>query len=573
MDNNTQSETYAADTYISASGSLTEAPGTTASEAADTTVPADTTASAASENSVKRAGLRYVPGTGTLSDEPDRMMPRKANNAGQIVGTLYNGQPVSSDFYYYRCMLNNNGKSAYDTIHAGLLTGADTIKLTTPLSESDVDIVYYSVLYDDPQIVWAEPGFDYTYNNSGNVVSISPMYNRLANDISGTKKALENSVSKALAAMWELPNNIERSKYAHDYLTHTIDYSEGELDQNAYSALVQHKTVCAGYSQAYAYMMQKMGAPCAVLIGYAGEGHAWNIVTLNGESYVTDVTWDDPYGNPPDTYYYDYFNITSAQMSRDHTLQSPSTYLAAATGTKASYYNYFGGNAYGTDFDGTNPVSYTTSVTTTAVTTNPPAGTTSDWDDWWDDDWWNYFGIDPNWSTTSSATNPPVTTTTPHATTTTPHATTTTPHATTTTPHATTTTPHATTTTPHATTTTPHANTTTAQVTTPYDWDSYWNDDWWDYYGIDINGDYNWDWDDSNEYWYENSSSSDWWNYLDPYWEKSDWTYEGDGLWSIEDPETGYLYMYDENDGTFYCMTDDDTVYWYDSEKNEWVEL
>ena len=588
VNNNTQTDTSDGKTYISSPEMITEASETIN---ADTTVPAETTASTVSENAVKSAGLRYVPGNGTLCDEPDRMVQRKANNVSQIVGTLYNGQAVPSDFYYYRCMLNNNGKSAYDTIHAGLLTGASTIKLSTPLNTSDVDIVYYSVLYDDPQIVWAEPGYDYTYNNSGNVISISPIYNRLAKDISGAKKALENSVSKALSVMWALPNNIERSKYAHDYLTHTTDYAEGDLDQNAYSALVQHKTVCAGYSQAYAYMMQKMGAPCAVLVGYAGEDHAWNIVTLNGESYVTDVTWDDPYGNPPDTYYYDYFNITSAQMSRDHTLQSPSTYLAAATGTKASYYDYFGGNAYGTDFDDPVIVSDTPVGTSSAVTTKPPVTTTRppvttkppvtatrppvttsfDWDSYWNDDWWDYYGIDTNWYTTSTTTKPPVTTTKPPVTTTRPPVTTTKPPVTTTRP----------------------------SVTTSFDWESYWNDDWWSDYSIDNgNNDYwdfsndysswgidfsGYDYDDYNidyssyfnDYYYDTGTdgSSDWWSFLDPYWKKSDWTYEGDGIWSIEDPDSGYLYLYDESDGSFYCMDDYGTIYQYNKRNNDWSRL
>ena len=178
------------------------------------------------------------------------------------------------------------------------------------------------------------------------------------------------------------------------------------------------------------------------------------------------------------TYYYDYFNITSAQMSRDHTLQSPSTYLAGATGTKASYYNCFGGNAYGTDFDDPVIVSDTPVGTSSAVTTKPPVITT----------------------------RPP--------------------------------------------------------VTTSFEWESYWNDDWWGDYSIDNgNNDYwnfsndysNWgidfsdyDYDDYssyfNDYYYDTGTdgSSDWWSYLDPYWKKSDWTYEGDGLWSIEDPDSGY---------------------------------
>ncbi len=521
------SVTYTALTCAAVSETSDEVP-VMASEGA-----AETTALASSGGASKRGGLRYSPGIGTLSEEPDVMVLRKANKVGQIVGTLYNGESVNPNFYYYRCMLNDNGKSAYDTIHAGLLSGASTIKLSVPLSTDNVDIVFYSVLYDDPQIFWAEPGYSYTYNSSGYVISISPMYNSLAKDITGAKKAVEKSVSKALAVMWELPNNIERSKYAHDYLTHTIDYVDGDLDQNAYSALVQHKTVCAGYSQAYAYMMQKMGAPCAVVIGNSGGPHAWNIVMLDGESYVTDITWDDPYENPPDTYYYDYFNLTSRQMSQDHTLESPSTYLAPAYGTKASYYNYFGGNAYGTDFDTPVVISTEPSVTTTlypTTTTKPPATTTK----------------------------PPATTTKPPATTTKPPATTTKPPATTTRPPAATTKPPATTTKPPATTTKPPATTTTSPVTTPSDWDDYWGDEWWSEHGIDPYSNYD----------------EGWWNYLDPYWEKDDWTYdEEEELWYIDDPETGYTYFYDDMDGSFYCMDHRGRVYWYDSRRDDWIRI
>ena len=624
----TQSETTSAPDTISLSEAFTETPETVV-----TSETADTTALASSEKTEKNSGLRYNPGVGTLDEEPDTVMRRKANNVKQIVGTLYDGTPVNENFYYYRCALNNAGKSAYDTIHAGLLTGTSTIKLSSPISVSDVDIVYYSVLYDDPEIVWAEPGYNYTYNNSGNVTSISPMYNKLAKDISGTKKALEKSVSGALAVMWSLPNNIERSKYAHDYLTHTIDYVENDLDQNAYSALVQHKTVCAGYSQAFAYMMQKMGAPCAVLIGYAGEDHAWNIVMLNGENYVTDVTWDDPYGNPPNTYYYDYFNITSKQMSRDHTLQSPSTYLPSANGTYASYNSYFKGNAYPTDFNnptvigGSTPAVTTTKPATTTkppvYTTKPNTTTTFDWDSYWDDDWWSQYDIDPSWFTTTT-TKPPVYTTKP------------------------------TTTTKPITTTKPPVYTTKPNTTTTFDWDSYWNDDWWSQYGIDpswftttttkppvyttkpttttkpitttkppvyttkpttttfdwdswddwwndydywdsnnswnnnswnnnwndwnynigqIGNNYNYDFSDYfSDYYYSsgNSSSDGWWNYLDPYWTKADWTDEGDGLWSIDDEETGFIYMYDEESGMFFCIDDDGSIYWYDSSSDTW---
>lgn len=117
-----------------------------------------------------------------------------------------------------------------------------------------------------------------------------------------------------------LPEDVEKVKLVHDYLTNTIQYVAGSpYNQSAYSAIVFGITVCAGYAHAFQYCMQKLGIPAAYIVGYAGEAHAWNLLQLGGEYYCMDVTWDDPLGNPPTTYYYNYFNITDAQISKDHT--------------------------------------------------------------------------------------------------------------------------------------------------------------------------------------------------------------------------------------------------------------
>ena len=119
--------------------------------------------------------------------------------------------------------------------------------------------------------------------------------------------------------------------------------------------------------------MQKLGIPAAYIVGYAGEAHAWNLLQLGGEYYCMDVTWDDPVGNPPTTYYYDYFNITDAQISKDHTRDAISAQLPVASGTLYSFNSYFGGNQYGSDFSGldyssTIPSGYNSTPSTSSST-------------------------------------------------------------------------------------------------------------------------------------------------------------------------------------------------------------
>ena len=101
------------------------------------------------------------------------------------------------------------------------------------------------------------------------------------------------------------------------------------MNQTAYSALVNRQTVCAGYARAFQYLLQQLGIPCYYCTGYAGESHAWNIVSLDDGYYNVDVTWDDTEGGN-----YDYFNKTDQDYAGTHMRQELSVYLPPCGGKK-----------------------------------------------------------------------------------------------------------------------------------------------------------------------------------------------------------------------------------------------
>ena len=76
-----------------------------------------------------------------------------------------------------------------------------------------------------------------------------------------------------------------------------------------------------------------MSIECCLVLGEVegGEGHAWNLVKLDGEYYYMDPTWGDasyrmedeveitsPYPLPEINY--DYLNVTTQQLLKTHTL-------------------------------------------------------------------------------------------------------------------------------------------------------------------------------------------------------------------------------------------------------------
>ena len=56
------------------------------------------------------------------------------------------------------------------------------------------------------------------------------------------------------------------------------------------------QAVCAGYAGAAQYLLEYLNVPCIYVEGKTAgstEGHAWNIITLEGEYYYFDATNGD----------------------------------------------------------------------------------------------------------------------------------------------------------------------------------------------------------------------------------------------------------------------------------------
>jgi hypothetical protein len=109
----------------------------------------------------------------------------------------------------------------------------------------------------------------------------------------------------------------------HDWLCKNISYGQSPdgSDQDIYGALVKKRALCAGYAEAFSYLLSKAQIKSSVISGDAigndgiGVSHAWNLVYIDGEPYYFDVTWND--NDPADWEYY-WFGITSKEFQRSH---------------------------------------------------------------------------------------------------------------------------------------------------------------------------------------------------------------------------------------------------------------
>lgn len=202
--------------------------------------------------------------------------------------------------------------------------------------------VYHVFLADYPEYFWLSGGFSYSNDDVTTFVNrVIPDYSIKGAKLNEQKSVFEAKVNSLVQGL-NGKSDYEKSLILHDRLAETTEYTlKCNNHQNAYGALVEGKAVCAGYSKAYQHLLHKVGIPAWCVIGtsedpisHQPQNHEWNLLSLDGKWYYSDITWDDQ-----DEYlFYAYFNITTKQMQQNHTVTEFAQYLPNANATDANYF-------------------------------------------------------------------------------------------------------------------------------------------------------------------------------------------------------------------------------------------
>ncbi|MBQ0041177.1 MAG: hypothetical protein KBS56_04035 [Clostridiales bacterium] len=101
----------------------------------------------------------------------------------------------------------------------------------------------------------------------------------------------------------------------YDYIANNISYDYAGLRNRefksftAWKALCKGTAVCQGYSLLMYRMLLECGIDCRIVAADQGssiaeEGHAWNLIKLNGDYYYGDTTWESTSNNTSGQYLY-----------------------------------------------------------------------------------------------------------------------------------------------------------------------------------------------------------------------------------------------------------------------------
>lgn len=111
----------------------------------------------------------------------------------------------------------------------------------------------------------------------------------------------------------------ENLRIIHDYIVdntkYDLEYVEkktNRISNTAYAPLFNGYAICSGYTDLMALFLYEMGIDT---IRVANEKHTWNLIDLDGEKLIIDLTYDDPVSESGNDHIrHSYFLITSDQL-------------------------------------------------------------------------------------------------------------------------------------------------------------------------------------------------------------------------------------------------------------------
>ncbi len=306
-----------------------------------------------STDQVSTGGIISKPIRGIQIDEVE-----EESDYNSISSTRVNSSSIAkySDNYGYST-LSDNGKRVYKSLekiglsfhnggknakkmsyhdNKGVLHSVYVTKVadvsTYNVYARELNKIFFAFEADHPMLYWAS-GVVFASTGSVNNPKVTSIYLTVDQSYYSASKRAKiqrainsgmNSYCKKIDAMkTKGASDMSIELMVHDMLINKCSYafdSYGEPEDatwahNIYGIFGKNTAVCQGYAKAFQLLMNYAGIDCIYAIGWGlGEGHAWNLVKLDGTWYGVDTTWNDT----GDGIAYYFFNTSTKLFSNTH---------------------------------------------------------------------------------------------------------------------------------------------------------------------------------------------------------------------------------------------------------------
>ena len=223
-----------------------------------------------------------------LSSEPSEVQALRKQDVQQAVDSFQE---------YYFGLLGEEEQRIYRQMLEGIQKRQDEFYLTSA-DEKMISKVYHALLKDHSELFWVHNREDvYTTSYKGtDYCRFSPGYTYTDQEVEEINAAIQKAVTEVNMEITQATSAYDKVKTVYTYLIDQVEYEASDDDQNIAGIFWKKKAVCAGYARATQYLLEQLGIPCIYVEGStrdSEEGHAWNIVEIDGKQYYVDATNGD----------------------------------------------------------------------------------------------------------------------------------------------------------------------------------------------------------------------------------------------------------------------------------------
>ncbi|MDE7372600.1 MAG: hypothetical protein K2N18_00900 [Clostridia bacterium] len=151
--------------------------------------------------------------------------------------------------------------------------------------------------------------------------------------------AIDEMAKQGRLALSGKKTELEKALALHDFVITYMSYAykddgvtpeDTRWAHNIVGTAKYSLGVCEAYAKSYYYLCKLNGIDCIIVVGDCTDlpanaaRHAWNLVSVDGEWYGVDCTWDD--NNNDEFIYRSYFGMSAYGLEYDRIAETPIGY-------------------------------------------------------------------------------------------------------------------------------------------------------------------------------------------------------------------------------------------------------
>ena len=242
-------------------------------------------------------------------------------------------------------------KKVYDELMGHIQAMETTFELKSEFKNEDLVTILRAIRFDHPELFWFSEASSLQVTTTGSkVVAKTLTLNTYypIKDVPAMQTKIDAIVKNWAASLPKGASTYDKVHEAYDFVIDNTTYDlNAPNNQSMAAVFLNKKAVCAGYSNAFDYLLRAVGVPSGTVQGMAKSGsiqgpHLWNIVCIDGVYTHVDTTWGElevanSSGQKTEGRTHNYLCVTTEEIMRSRSIDASQS-IPECTSRKYDYF-------------------------------------------------------------------------------------------------------------------------------------------------------------------------------------------------------------------------------------------